>query len=338
MLLTIAIPHSHDIGSLKSTLECLKGQQHRDVEILVNDNALGQEFRDVMADMSQELRSLVYYENTKFQTYDQNVDNCVRQSKGDFVWLLGVGDIIPDGHVASALQQIALHPKALNLLPHVKIKSSVGEATTQNSVSQTAEPIWEGSIESKIALDTLYNAAISGNIIRREAWIEACQFELNFENWAHIERTLQMYSLAKVAQLGIRCHNITVIVDRPTQGWWNQNNISYLGNVLYHSLILKYYQRQRNLEKFKQANVLNGINFSLIKAYLYGTTIGTDGPEELKKIIHEKLRTFPFAFLLIKLLGLAPKRLLGKGYRIARSLKIGLTNPWKTITRSSHRL
>ena len=57
MLLTIAIPHSHDIDSLKSTLECLKGQQHRDVEILVNDNALGQEFRDVMADMSQELEA-----------------------------------------------------------------------------------------------------------------------------------------------------------------------------------------------------------------------------------------------------------------------------------------
>lgn len=66
MLLTIAIPHSHDIDSLKSTLECLKGQQHTDVEILFNDNALGQEFRDVMADISQEVSSLVYYEDNKF--------------------------------------------------------------------------------------------------------------------------------------------------------------------------------------------------------------------------------------------------------------------------------
>lgn len=235
--------------------------------------------------------------------------------------MLGVGDIIPDGHVASALELIALHPKALNLLPQVKIKNSAGEAITEHSVSQTAEANWEGNIERNIALDTLYNSAMSGNIIRRETWIEACQVELNFENWGHIERTLQMYSLAKAHQVGIRCENIVVTVDRPTHGWWNQDNITYLGNILYHGLILKYYQHQRNLEQFKQAKTLNGITFSLIKAYLYGITIDTDGREESKKIIFEKLRTFPLAFLLIKLLELVPRNLLGTSYRIARRLK-----------------
>ena len=89
-----------------------EGQQHKDVEIMVNDNALGQEFRDFMADMSQEFGNLTYYENKKFRTYDQNVDNCVRQSNGDFVWLLGVGDTIPQGHIELAIKLIKKHPKA----------------------------------------------------------------------------------------------------------------------------------------------------------------------------------------------------------------------------------
>ena len=320
MLLTIAIPHSHDIDSLKSTLECLKSQQHRDVEILVNDNALGQEFRDVMADMSQELGNLVYYENTKFQTYDQNVDNCVWQSKGDFVWLLGVGDTIPKGHIELAIELIKKHPRAFNILANVHVNGE-DNLNKIDACQSFASPMIYQSMVGNFPLDSVYNSALSGNLVNRLSWLMATKTSLRFENWGHVERTLQVYSDGGINGFGIRSQELSVVVERPKQAWWNQDDVTFLYNLLTHAQILSHYGSLPYLANFKRANLLKNATLYLIKARWYSKTIEKKGPSDLHQKVNSHIRSYPIAWLFFMATDLIPRRFMASGYLLARRLK-----------------
>ena len=317
MLLTIAIPHSHDIDSLKSTLECLKSQQHKDVEILVNDNALGQEFRDFMADMSQEFGNVTYYENKKFRTYDQNVDNCVQRSNGDFVWLLGVGDIIPQGHIESAIKLIKKHPKALNILANVHVNEE--KTLNKNEAHQRflSQIIYQSSLGNH-PLDAVYNSALSGNLVNRLHWLKAAKTNLRFENWVHVERTLQIYSNGGVGSFGIRSQGLSVVVGRPRQAWWNQDDVTFAYNLLTHAKILDYYGSLPVLKGFEKAKLFRNFTFSLIKALWYGKTVDKQGPVRLHQQVNEAIQAYPIARLFYNLANLAPKSFMASSYLLAK--------------------
>ena len=230
-----------------------------------------------MADMSQELGSLVYYENTKFQTYDQNVDNCIRQSKGDFVWLLGVGDTIPQGHIELAIELIRKHPKAFNILADVHVNGEE-KLNKIDARQRFSSPLIYQSSVGNFPLDSVYNSALSGNVVNRLSWLLAAKTNLRFENWGHVERTLQMYSNGSINGFGIRSQELSVVVDRPKQAWWNQDDVSFVYNLLTHAQILDYYSALPGLANYEKANLLKNSNLSLIKARWYSKTIDTKAP------------------------------------------------------------
>ena len=321
MLLTIAIPHSHDIDALITTLEWLKAQQHEDVEIMVNDNASGQEFSDVMARMSHQIASLVYYENSVFQSFDENLEKCIRQSRGDFVWLLGVGDTIPIGHINLAIQLIQKHPKAVNILANVQVSKK--EDFDQDKARQSASLplVYENSLGA-FPLDSLYNSALSGNLVNRLSWLKAMEAKLEYENWGHVERTLHMYCNSGMDGYGIRSQELSVFVDRPQFGWWNENDIQFFYNHFTHFKILRRYASKPELVKYKKARLLRNVNFSLIKAYLYGKTINKRGPAELYQRVNQETRSLPTIWLFIKLFNLMPKQLIASSYMLVKRIKM----------------
>jgi len=320
LILTIAIPHSHDIVGLKSTLECLKDQQHKNVEILVNDNASGQKFRDIMSDMSHKLGNLVSYENTKFQTYDQNVDKCVQLSNGNFVWLLGVGDTIPQGHIGIAIELIRKYPKALNILAEVNINKE--ERLTKSEVQKRVSlPIRYQNSLGTFPLDSVYNSALSGNLVNRHSWLVAAKGKLEFENWVHVERTLQMYANGGKAGFGIRSHELSVVVERPKQGWWNQDDMTFVYNSLIHAQILNSYGSLPALKIYKKAELLKNLNLSLIKAYWYGKTVKNKAPVALRRKVNNSVRVYPIVQLAFTLFDLVPSQLLSFIYLVARRIK-----------------
>ena len=320
MLLTIAIPHSHDIEALENTLASLVGQQHPNVEILVNDNAMGLEFQTFIDRASRKFDELIYHENAEFQTYDQNLDKCIQLSKGKFVWLLGVGDIIPPDHVKFAIKLIQQFPEAINILPQVKTTEDA-HPDEQIPLEPLIAPSVYRNSHGNVPLDALYNSAVSGNIVNRNLWLEASQKSLEFVNWAHVERTLQIYSGSGVSGVGIRSHQFAVIVNRPKEAWWNQDDITFIHNFLVHALILKHYGRRPALAKYNKAKALKNLNFSLTKAYWYSKTIEHDGPKELHQWVNSEVSAFPMVWLFFKLSNFLSKRQMASGYFVAKKLK-----------------
>ena len=72
--------------------------------------------------------------------------------------------------------------------------------------------IYQSSL-GNFPLDSVYNSALSGNLVNRLSWLLAAKTNLRFENWGHVERTLQMYSNGSINGFGIRSQELSVVVD-----------------------------------------------------------------------------------------------------------------------------
>ena len=269
-VLTIAIPHFNEVGLLRTSLKAISDQLTPDVEVLICDNASGQAFDDVIDELRRLVPDIRIHKNAENLGYDQNVDICVEKSRGKFVWLLGSGDCPAPSSIGRVLTVMAENPDVLTILPMVKVFGEVEEErqiSGQISIDQTND--------DNIELSGLYCSALSGNIILRSAWLAVKGKELTMQNWCHVERLLQAASEFLPAQYVLKSDEVVVIVNRPKNGWWNQDDATLIYNTMAHVEIVRAYLKVGNLSRFEMPRFCNRGSLSVIKAVLHARSVST---------------------------------------------------------------
>ena len=115
MLLSICLPTFNRLPYLKELLAALlpqvKSLPHGDVEVLVSDN----KSTDGTADfcVTLDYSSFRFWSNTENIGGDRNFLKCIREARGEYVWLIGDDDILPDRAVERVVQFLKTYNPAL---------------------------------------------------------------------------------------------------------------------------------------------------------------------------------------------------------------------------------
>ena len=105
MTLSICIPTYNRLPFLKELLPAILGQVDAvpaEVEVAVSDNASTDGTADYLRSLSHP--SLRWWTNETNIGGDRNFLKCVEEAKGEYVWLFGDDDLMPDGSVARVLE------------------------------------------------------------------------------------------------------------------------------------------------------------------------------------------------------------------------------------------
>ena len=260
--ITIAIPHYNDIFGLGKTLASIRPQVTGEVQVLISDNATGATFSEWLENERKRFPNLVAFINDTNIGYDENVDACVRRSRGEFVWFLGAGDTLSDGALASMLNVLCGLEACLNVVTDIHVVSAVDANVQGHRPRELSERPYQ-SYEVK-AVDRIFNPALSGNVINRYYWNEVMGQKTLLNDWVHIERVLQMHAEFHNAASTVCLPFISVNVLRPREGWWNKDNNTSLLNTLKFYEIIDHYS---GLPEFQDRKIQDG-RFSRTKNLL----------------------------------------------------------------------
>lgn len=104
-LLTIAIPHLNDPEGLLRTLESVYQYSSADIEVIICENRSDEIFETRLQQIRNRFVGLEFIKSSIKLNYDSNVDRCVRNSNGEFAWLIGCGDC-PRGNSVRDIMQL----------------------------------------------------------------------------------------------------------------------------------------------------------------------------------------------------------------------------------------
>lgn len=114
-LLSICIPTYNRLCYLKELLprliEQIRSAPDGEIELLVSDNASMDDTAEFLK--KQVVPFLRYWTNSENIGGDRNFLKCVTEANGEYVWLVGDDDILPDGAVARVVQCLKEHAPAL---------------------------------------------------------------------------------------------------------------------------------------------------------------------------------------------------------------------------------
>lgn len=318
-LLTIAIPHFDNTSGLLETLDAVSKQQNEDLEIIVSDNATGSQFNKIKPILETVLPNLIIFENKQNLGFDANVELCVRHSRGQFVWLLGSGDIPKDGAVSHLLTVINSHSDAASILIDVHVNAHT--PSSRNALLRSSFQILKPH-EGNICISSLYRSAISGNIVNRAQWLSTTKQRLIFKNWCHVERGLKMYAKPKTNPFSVATTDAMVTVARDAQGWWNQDDTTFLYNVLIHRKILLHYHTFSSFKDCCLPKHCNSFNATVLKAMLFSRSIAQAATASQKDEISALLSDNKILSLQHAIIGLVPKVILRMCVRFNNLLRV----------------
>ena len=104
MILSICIPTYNRLPFLKELLPAILGQTSTvcaEVEVAVSDNASTDGTADYLRSLEHPI--LRWWTNETNIGGDRNFLKCVAEARGEYVWLFGDDDLMPEGAVASVL-------------------------------------------------------------------------------------------------------------------------------------------------------------------------------------------------------------------------------------------
>lgn len=314
-LLTIAIPHFNDEAGLLSTIQFLAKEDLNGIEVIVSDNGSGINFTKTEPELFALIRGVKVFKNRFNLGYDKNLDIAVSKSTGKFVWFLGCDDKPAQGCLPIIMKTLNDNPDATSLLLRVqtdRCKISKGPDNTFTKISA-------GNIGTNI--EDLYNSALSGNVVNRQQWLAVKKKDLQFENWCHVERSLQMHADTASHHYSLRMSTASVIVKRHDRGWWNENDGLFLRNVLFHREVIAYYHRMEILTNCTLPEFCNSPSKTIIKAILYTRSIAQKAPP---KIHHDNCKMIEQSLLqyaIYQTVKIIPKVIIRSTLNIIRSLK-----------------
>lgn len=304
-LLTIAIPHLNDPGGLEHTLAAVCPYTSEDIEIIVCENRSDEIFEAKLKQIRLKFDKPKFLRSSVKLDYDANIDRCVLNSRGDYVWLIGCGDFPIGESIVNIARILKENSEVSNFL--VLVKTSLENMRIDNALSIKRKPIQK---RKTVTLDQTFNPALSGNIFKREAWLDQIKKGLVFTNWGHVERSLQIQSQEQTKFVEISSQEGAIHVDQPEEGWWMQDDHTFLLNTLLFRSVLSYYHANTNLKRYDLPFTPNRVSTSVLKAILYSRTIETPATKETVEQVLDCLAPDQLSYAFYKLVNGMPKTLV----------------------------
>lgn len=179
-LLSICIPTYNRLRYLEDLLQGLLPQSERvaGVEVCVSDNRSTDGTADYLAGLSSAV--LRHWTNERNIGGDRNFLKCIREARGEYVWLVGDDDLVPEGAVEKVLS--ILRERNASLLVSDDEIGDVQFASYGEFLSKNCRR--SGSV-------ALRHALISANVFRRRC------FDLEFAEKMLYTQYAHMFGLVK---------------------------------------------------------------------------------------------------------------------------------------------
>ena len=318
-VLTIAIPHFNDEAGLLSTIQFLATEDLSGIEVIVSDNGSGINFTKTEPVLFTLIKDIKIFKNRFNLGYDKNLDIAVSKSKGKFVWFLGCGDTPAKGCLPILMKTLHENPDTTSLLLRVQTPQYKIEDETESTFTKiSAENIGTN-------IEELYNSALSGNVVNRQQWLATKKKDLQFENWCHVERSLQMHANTTYSPYSLRVRTASVSVKRHERGWWNEDDGLFLRNVLLHREVIKHYHHMEKLESCTLPEFCESPSKTIIRAILYSRSIAQKAPPQIHHDNCKMIERSLLHYAIYKIANVIPKIILRSTLNIIRSFKSGTT-------------
>ena len=176
--LSICIPTYNRVSYLKELLPGLVSQidavADGKIELVVSDNASTDATADYLR--SIERPYLHWWTNEKNIGGDRNFLKCVREARGEYVWLLGDDDLVSPDSVATIMDRLVQCSPDL-LIAGPKDSAAVEYASYRDFLVERCQ---------KNARDALAHTLISANVFRREVFDMAFAERTLYTQYAHM--------------------------------------------------------------------------------------------------------------------------------------------------------
>jgi glycosyltransferase involved in cell wall biosynthesis len=262
-ILSICIPNYNQGTALSRSIKNLINvSQYKDLEIIISDNGSSDEASKISLSEANLFipsariltgKALNSENNNWFSGFGANLDRLVDNSRGEYIWILGSGDLINIEYLDGLLN--ILDSKTFD---NVIIKGSFYNEKKMETVrglndkKLKKEVIFNKSLQK---FTNLYDHSISCNITRRAVYSSVSD-NLKFQDsWPHVERFMSyMYKneIFKVCEI----KNEMLFIDQPEDGWYTK--IDGLSIYLKLGILYSHYL---HLDK----NLFNYLNKELFK-------------------------------------------------------------------------
>ncbi|HEY3421267.1 MAG TPA: glycosyltransferase family 2 protein [Methanomassiliicoccales archaeon] len=167
---------------LKQVLETAAEEiADKNVELIISDNASTDDTQNIINDFKLKHPNIVYVRNSENIGFDANVDQVVRLSKGQFVWLMSDDDFIRKGGIDKVLEVIGQHPDLCYVF--VNYTNPLPLKVQKDTICLD----WAQFLHDV----NFKNGLISSNVVNRRLWSELNMMQYNHCAWIHLAYALQ---------------------------------------------------------------------------------------------------------------------------------------------------
>jgi len=324
--LSICIPTFNRDKILEKTLailiEGIEKEITDSIEIIICDNASTDRTRDIIKAFIEKYTFVKYYRNKVNLGFDGNVVECIKNSNGEYIFLLSDDDIVLPGTIRNAYQNILVHKPSIICHSHYSFN---GEDYLKKD--RVFYPEYDKIYEHGIEFFSLTGLGfISGIVLNRSLALKY----LNKVNYGKGCAHLDIASRIALNEHGkkIFIGSMPIAARAPEKQDSNYDLMKYgyiYVNQLYKDLLI---EKLITYKVFKRRE--NGTLIKLIpKHILYERILGNkDRIESQKNLIKEEFNSNIYYYFFVLPALLMPVTIIALPYKLSHGLLIKFRRYW----------
>lgn len=172
-LFSFAVPVFNGEDTIADTLQSLVDECDEFSEIVVVDNCSTDDTAIIVESFAKQHKVVRYIKNEKNLGYDRNFNNCMRFSKGEYVWLVGDDDVVREGALRRVREVINKY-KALGFIyvNYAHVDRLTDEITRERGLDIQEDCFFESGVDALKVLQE-YPNFISSMVFLRQSWLNS---------------------------------------------------------------------------------------------------------------------------------------------------------------------
>lgn len=206
--LSICIPTYNRAKYLRQLLESISRQSLDEVEVVVSDNASSDDTQQLLREYAGKITHLVTHRWEQNAGADRNYLKVIELANGEYCWLMGSDDIVPDGSIARILSILETNPdlvitgrniSSIDLAP-IGTESFLDASVQSRRYDFSKREELLDYLRACRSLGGVFSY-LSSIVVRRSAW-QAVRFDEAFIGSAYSH----VFVLMKIALNGAKLH------------------------------------------------------------------------------------------------------------------------------------
>lgn len=172
-LFSFAVPVYNGEDTIAETLQSLVDECDGFSEIVVVDNCSTDNTKTIVKSFVEKYKVIRYVKNEKNLGYDRNFNNCMRFSKGKYVWLVGDDDVIRPGALQRVRDVICKNDDlGFIYVNYAHVNRLTDKVTKERGLQIYNDYIFESGIDALKVLQE-YPNFISSMVFLRKSWLDS---------------------------------------------------------------------------------------------------------------------------------------------------------------------